>query len=105
MTDETVFRVRLAAPTVDELKAFTDEIEPDLGCRAIARQADGEVAIDAYLTEGQLRAARQSRRAGRVSVEVVANETEAGRERQREVGSGDRFATRGGVPRGLGVKE
>ena len=40
-----------------------------------------------------------------VSLEVVENVTEAGLQRQREVGEGNRFAARGEVPRGLGRKE
>ena len=51
-------------------------------------------------------AARGSRAAGGVSLEVVENVTEAGLQRQREVGEGNRFADpRGTIPRGLGRKE
>jgi hypothetical protein len=104
MTDEPVFRVRLTAPTVDDLRAFTDEVQPDLGCRAIARRAAGVMVLDVLLSDSQLQAAR-SRAVGPVALEVLADETANGRLRQREVGSGDRYAARGEVPRGLGSKE
>ena len=106
MNEEPVIRIQIEAPTMADLRAFTDEIGPaDLGCRAIPRQMEGRLVIDGYLPESQLRTARGSRAAGRVSLRVIENATETGRQRQREVGEGDRFASRGEVPRGLGRKE
>lgn len=106
MNHEPIIRVQIEAPTLADLKAFTDEIRPaDLGCRAIPRQTEGKFVIDAYLPEPQLQAARDSRAGGRVSLRVIENATEVGRNRQREVGEGNRFASRGNVPRGLGRKE
>jgi hypothetical protein len=105
MNDESIIRVQLEASTLTDLRAFTDEVQPDLGCRAIARAADGKFVIDAYLSETQLQAARGARAASRVSLRTIENATEVGRERQKEVGEGNRFAARGDVPRGLGRKE
>lgn len=105
MTDEAVFRIRIEAVTLSDLRAFTDEIEPDLGCRAVARRSAGGYSIDAYLPESQLETARASRAASQVSLTVLENQTQVGRERQAEVGDGDRFAARGEIPRGLGRKE
>ncbi len=106
MNEEPVIRIRIEAPTMADLRAFTDEIRPaDLGCRAIPRRTEGGLVVDGYLPETQLQAARGSRAAARVSLRVIENATETGRERQREVGEGDRFAARGEVPRGLGLKE
>jgi hypothetical protein len=106
MNEEPIIRVQIEAPTLADLRAFTDEIRPaDLGCRAIPRRTEGRFIIDGYLPETQLEAARGSRAASRVSLRVIENATEVGRERQEEVGEGDRFAARGEVPRGLGRKE
>jgi hypothetical protein len=105
MNQQPILRIEIEAPTLADLRAFADEIRPDLGCRAIPRQIDGKFVIDAYLPEAQLQAARGSRAASRVSLRVIENATEIGRERQQEVGEGDRFASRGQVPRGLGRKE
>ena len=70
------------------------------------RRRGAEFVVDAYLPEEQLNTARRSRAAGGVSLEVVENVTEAGLQRQREVGEGNRFTTRGeNIPRGLGRKE
>jgi hypothetical protein len=106
MNEDPIIRIQIEAPTLVDLRAFTDEIRPaDLGCRAIPRQEEGRFVIDGYLPEPQLQAARASRAASRVSLRVIENATEVGRERQREVGEGNRFASRGQVPRGLGRKE
>jgi hypothetical protein len=104
MADDDVFRVRLTAPTVDDLRAFADAVRPDPGCRAVVRRQGDVMVLDVLLSGAQVREA-QSRAAGPVALEVVANESESGRDRRREVGAGNRYAARGEVPRGLGVKE
>jgi|GEM_PF-2309195 len=105
MTDEPVFRVRVEGRTKADLRAFADETGADLGCRAVARRSTAGVTVDAYLAESQLAAARSGRAAAQVSMTVLENQTETSRERQAEVGEGDRFAARGEIPRGLGRKE
>jgi hypothetical protein len=102
---ETIFQVEIEASTVMDLKTFTDEIQPDLGCRPILRQKGNRVFIVAYLPETTLEAARRSRMADRVVLRVVENVTVVGRERQNEVGQGNRFAQRSQIPQGLGQKE
>ena len=105
MSPESVVRVEIEAPTIADLRAFIDEVQPDLGCRAVPRRRGDAFVIDVYLPEAQLPAARDARAAGRVSLRVVENATDVGRERQQDVGDGNRFAARGEVPRGLGRKE
>ncbi|MGY4648550.1 hypothetical protein [Mycobacterium sp. URHB0021] len=106
MTEGPVFHVEVTAGSLADLKAFTDEIQPDdLGCRPVVRRRGTEFVLDAYLPEAQLDTARGSRAAGGVSLEVVENVTEVGVQRQQEVGEGNRFTARGAVPRGLGRKE
>ncbi len=105
MSDDPIIRFEIEGDSLDDLRAFADEVKPDLGCRAIARKIETGFVIDAYLPESELNAARSSRSAGRVRIRVIENATEIGRDRQKEVGDGNRFAARGSVPRGLGRKE
>ncbi|MGC5225477.1 hypothetical protein ACPW96_23170 [Micromonospora sp. DT81.3] len=105
MPDEPIIHLEVRAATLAELKSYTDEIQADLGCRATAVRRDGDYVVDAYLPEGKIDAARNVRAAQNVAIRVVENATEVGRQRQQEVGDGNRFAARGEIPRGLGRKE
>ncbi len=105
MADEPIIHIQIEAPTLEQLKAFTDEMQPDLGCRAVPRQMEGKFVLNAYVPEAQLEAARTSRSASGVVLHVIENATQVGRERQQEVGNANRFAVRSEVPRGLGRKE
>jgi hypothetical protein len=105
MSEGPIIRVEISAATLDDLRQFTDEAKPDLGCRATARRTDEGFAIDAYIPEAELETAQAARSASRVSLRIIENATEVGRQRQQEVGEGNRFAARGEVPRGLGRKE
>ena len=104
MPNEDLHRVEIKARTVDELRAFLDGSDLDLGCRpSVRRRADGLV-VEAYGTLGQITGLRTARAAPGVSVEVRENASEVGRSRQAEVGGLNRFAVRP-PPRGLGIKE
>ena len=105
MNQESIIRVQIEAPTLADLRAFADEVKPDLGCRATPKQKDGKFSVDAYLPETQLEVARRSRSAAGVTIRILENATAVGRERQKEVGERNRFSVRGEVPRGLGRKE
>lgn len=103
--DEPVFRVEIQATSLSDLRAFTSQMRGDLGCRPVARQVAEGYSIDAFLTEPELDLARGTRAVDRVRVRVVANQSDIGAERQKEVSQGNRYAIRGEVPRGLGSKE
>jgi hypothetical protein len=105
MNHEPIIHFQIETATLEDLKAFIDETGPDLGCIAIPRQIDWKFVLNAYLPEPQLRAAMGRRTTSRVALRIIENATEVGRERQKEVGEGNRFAARGHVPRGLGRKE
>jgi hypothetical protein len=105
MPEEPIIHVEIEADTLADLKAFADESQPDLGCRPVARRVAGKFVIHAYLPEPQLAAARTSPTAARITIRVIENATEVGRQRQQEVGRGNKFANRSRVPRGLGRKE
>jgi hypothetical protein len=105
MNDEPIIHFTIESASLEALRAFTDETRPDLGCRAIPKRTDSGYVIDAWLPEPQLEAARGVRSAASVTLTVIENATEVGQERQKEVGTGNRYAARGEVPRGLGKKE
>ena len=105
MSPESVIHIEIESRSLDDLKAFLDETQADIGCRPIPRRTGDGYVMDAYLPEQQLQAARETRAANRVSLRVLENATDLGRERQKEVGEGNRFAARGETPRGLGRKE
>lgn len=105
MSDGNVLRIEIEGKSLDDIRAFTDEIQPDLGCRPVALQKDNRFVITAYVPEAKLEEARSSRSAYQVRIHVVENATKVGRKRMLEVGTGNRFATRDAVPQGLGRKE
>jgi hypothetical protein len=108
MDNEPIIRFEIKAPTLADLKNFTDATKPDLGCRAIPHQVNGEFVIDAYLPQSQLQQAQRNRTATKVNIRIIENATEVGRQRQLEVGQGNRFLNRNvdqQIPRGLGIKE
>ncbi|QTE02271.1 hypothetical protein [Streptomyces cyanogenus] len=94
-TPRTVLRVRVTARDVETLRALLRETRPDVG--GLARRADdGSCTIEAYVSPEQ---AEVLEREG-VSVTLVEDATAAGRDRQAEVGHGDRFAPADAVPHG-----
>ena len=104
MNGSPLIHFEIRAASLDDLRAFADETQADLGCRGIPRkEADGYV-IDAFLPEDELNAAQGSRAAARVTLRTIENLTAVGQERQAEVGTGNRFAARGEPVRGLGEK-
>jgi hypothetical protein len=108
MDNEPIIRFEIKASTLADLKSFTDATNPDLGCRAIPHQVNGVFVIEAYLPQSQLQQAQSNRTAARVNIRIIENATEVGRQRQLEVGQGNRFLNRSinqQIPRGLGIKE
>jgi hypothetical protein len=107
MNGSPLMHFEIRGATLDDLRAFTDETNADLGCRGIARKEEDGYVIDAFLPEDEFNAARNSRAAARVTLRTLENLTVIGQERQTEVGTGNRFAVRGGrgePVRGLGEK-
>ena len=74
----------------------------DIGCRGpqFERQPDGTFALVAYASEDKI---RQLRAAG-YKIDQGENVSAVGRERQQEVGRGDRFESGRIPPQGLGEK-
>jgi hypothetical protein len=104
MADDDVHRIEIKARTIGELRSFLDGADLDLGCRPSVRRRAGELVAEVYATMPQINNLRTARSAAGVTVNVLENATAAGRSRQAEVGSRNRFAARQ-TPRGLGIKE
>jgi hypothetical protein len=104
MADDDVHRVELRAKSIDELRAFLDGTDMDLGCRPVVRKVGDEYVMEVYTPLPAVERLRSARSASGITMNIVENASEVGRARQAEVGSGNRFAART-APSGLGIKE
>ncbi|MCC9711621.1 hypothetical protein E4N62_44280 [Streptomyces sp. MNU76] len=102
---QDVFRCHVVAENTEALREFLHETQPDVGCRAVARDTRAGVGLDLYFRQEQLDQARAARSAPLVDITEIENVTENWRGQKEEVGGGDRFAHRDAVPHGLGRKE
>ncbi|TJZ59171.1 hypothetical protein FCH28_03465 [Streptomyces piniterrae] len=100
MSTYEILRVRVTAKDAETLRALLREARPDVGGRP--RQGDdGSFSIEAYVTPEQTAALEREG----VSLTTLDEDAAAtGRERQAEVGEGDRFAPEDAVPHGLALK-
>ncbi|MFC4902261.1 hypothetical protein [Kocuria oceani] len=89
-----LIHVEVHGAELGDLRDFARETGADLGCRATPRREAEGWTVDAYLPEDRLEAARSARSGARVRLEVRENATAVGRERQAEVGTGNRFLAR-----------
>ena len=103
MADD-VHRIELRAKSVQELRSFLDGADLDFGCRPVLRRLDDGYVVEVYATLPVIERLRSERSAPGVTMSVVENVSEVGRNRQIEVEPGNRFAD-GTVPSGLGIKE
>ena len=104
MADDDVHRIELRAKSIEELRSVLDNTDVDLGCRPSVRKVGDDYVVEVYSALPTVERLRSARAASGVTMTVVENASEVGRARQREVGSGNRFAART-APRGLGIKE
>jgi hypothetical protein len=86
----------------ETLAKLRQEVDLDVGCRGPHFEAnpDGTGTMLVYASEERIRALQ----AAGYHVERGENVSELGRQRQKEVGVGDRFKGGRVVPRGLGEK-
>jgi len=95
-----LFTVRIAV-TRESFESLLKKFDLDVGCRPHFQQnTDGTASLTAFATKERI---RELEGAG-YKVEVGENASEVGRQRQAEVGKGDRFEGGRVVPRGLGEK-
>ncbi len=93
------FHVRIEAGDAESLQTLPmDQLDTVcMGGREL--RADGTIVFEALVPEPVLKDIGD-----RVNVEVLADMTKEGRERQKEVGRGNRFKGDDWIPRGLGKK-
>jgi hypothetical protein len=97
-----VFLVSVVASDRESLRALLQDPAIDFGCRPHVRSiGDDALQFDAFIDEIKL---RELRDLPGITVSVLRNASASGRERQREVGTGDRFAGGATVPHGFGEK-
>lgn len=103
MTDD-VYRVEIRAKSIEELRSFFGGADWDFGCRPAVRREGGDYVVEVYSPMARIEQVRGLRATSGVTTRVIENASQVGRERQAEVSSGNRFATRR-TPSGLGIKE
>ena len=95
-----LFTVRIAV-TRESFESLLKQFDLDVGCRPHFQQnPDGTAGLTAFATKERI---RELESAG-YKVEVGENASEIGRQRQAEVGKGNRFEGGRIVPRGFGNK-
>jgi hypothetical protein len=95
-----LFTIRIAV-TRESFESLLKKFDLDVGCRPHFQQnPDGTANLTAFATKERI---HELEGAG-YKVEVGENASEVGRQRQAEVGKGDRFEGGRVVPRGLGKK-
>ena len=100
-TEKNIMRIVLKAPNPESLAKFVKDLQLDFGGGGPRRLPDGTLSVEVYATEDEL---DKLKKAGGI-FEIVENATEVGKERQKEVGRGDRFEGGKKFPQGLGRKE
>lgn len=99
--EKRILRIALRVPDREALEKLVKEHQLDIGGGGPRRLPDGTVIMEAYVPHELLDRLKRSK----VSFEIIEDATEVGRQRQKEVGKGDRFEGGKKVPRGLGKKE
>jgi hypothetical protein len=95
-----IFLVLIVASDRESLRVVRQDPAIDFGCRPHVRSlGDGAVQVDAFVDERKI---RELQAIPGLTVSVLRNATASLRERQREVGIGDRFEGGAIVPRGFG---
>jgi hypothetical protein len=103
--DDHIVRARVTGPDAETLRSFIDESGADPSCRAVAVRTERGLSAQLLLTQSQLAAARGKRSAADVDIEELEDVTASQQAARADLGTGNRYATRGAVPRGLGRKE
>jgi hypothetical protein len=102
MAEEKIVHVRIYAKDAKALKALP-MAQMDMGCMGgIKRQEDGGLAFEALIPESVMN--MKTVKDKRIKLEVLADALEESRERQKQVGKGNRFTGENWIPRGLGKK-
>jgi hypothetical protein len=95
-----VYRVRISAKSKSALIDLLKSEPLDLNCGSPKTAPDGTITIEALVTDDVKKRLEKHP----VQIEVVEDATETGRQRQAEVGKGDRFEGGKKPPRGTGKR-
>jgi hypothetical protein len=92
-------RILITAQDANTLLSLLRGRELDLSCGGPKQREGGAVSIEAYVPEDRI----DELRVPGIKIDILGDETATARERQKQVGKGNRF--KGGVvPRGQGRK-
>src|SRR5687767_3072585 len=97
---EHLLQVRLRARSARALMELVRRQRVDFNCGGTVPEADGRFVLDVFVPVSRL----DDLKAEGIETEIVCDSTVVGRERMREVATGNRFADKQRVPRGLGTK-
>jgi hypothetical protein len=102
MINETrVLRMIFRLPGRQALESLLRSRRVDIGGGGPRTLPDGSITLEAYVPERWL----NNFKAEGFTFEIVEDATEVGRQRQQEVGKGDRFEGGSIAPHGFGRKE
>jgi hypothetical protein len=94
-----ILRILITAREKEALSTLLRENALDLSCGGPKRREGGVITLEAFVPEAELDRLRRYP----VQIDVIEDASAKGRERQKEVGKGNRFEGKK-VPRGLGWK-
>lgn len=95
-----IFLVLIVATDRESLRVVRQDPAIDFGCRPHVRSLGADaVQVDAFVDESKI---RELEALPGITVAVLRNASASLRERQREVGIGDRFEGGATVPHGFG---
>jgi hypothetical protein len=94
-----ILRILITVREKEALTTLLRENPLDLSCGGPRRRADGVITVEAFVPEDELDRLRRYP----VQIDVLEDASATGRERQKEVGQGNRFEGNK-IPRGLGRK-
>jgi len=94
-----ILRILITARDKETLSTLLRENPLDLSCGGPRRREGGLITVEAFVPENDLDRLRRYP----VQIEVIEDASAKGRERQKEVGQGNRFAGKI-TPRGMGRK-
>ncbi|MGZ8305418.1 MAG: hypothetical protein ACXWU6_02290 [Allosphingosinicella sp.] len=97
---QDIMRVLITAPDRNILEKVLRDHPVDTGCTGGVSTDGAGVRIEAHVRQDAIERLQRSK----VKVEVLGNASAEGRERQDEVGRGNRFKGEARLPRGLGRK-
>jgi hypothetical protein len=96
-----IYRVELYFTDPETLRRISGEFHPEFATRRAKKDEHKEEwIVEVYITQAQIDFLKNNN----IKYTIIENASEKGRERQKEVGKGNRFEKESNVPKGLGKK-